>query len=72
MISIKRFNSIEDIQAVQRLAVKYDADVGLHSLDGKVIVDAKSFIGLFSLDMKNPIQVVCEDENFHKELNKLL
>ena len=45
-----RFRSVAELQALQRLACEVSEDVFIHSKDGKVRVDAKSFIGLFTLD----------------------
>ena len=68
MIKKVKFNSIDEIQNLQRLAVECNEDVGIHSLDGKVMVDAKSFIGLFSINFKEPVNIVCESEEFFKKL----
>jgi hypothetical protein len=38
--------------------------VGLHSLDGSIIVDAKSYIGIYALNFKEPILVVSESKEF--------
>ena len=50
MITKKRFHNIEELQKIQALANRSRESVGLHSEDSSVIVDAKSFIGLFALD----------------------
>ena len=71
MISRKKFHTIDELQRVQFLATHCDADVGLHSTDGSVIVDAKSYIGMFALDFRKPIDVVCDDENFHKQIHDI-
>lgn len=68
MITIKRFRNIEQLQKIQRLANESGDDVGIHSEDGSIIVDAKSFIGMFALDFTKPVKVVCEDMNFHKKI----
>ncbi len=65
MVSRKKFHTIEELQKVQYYATKSDADVGLHSEDGTIIIDAKSYIGMFALDFSKPILVVSEDESFH-------
>jgi len=71
MITKKLFRSIDELQLVQYYATLSPEDVGFHSEDGKVIVDAKSFIGLFGLDFAEPILVVSEDEDFHKKIEKI-
>ena len=55
-----QFESIEEIRAIQRLACAADEDVFLHSPDNAIMVDAKSFIGLFTLDFSKPVNVVTE------------
>lgn len=71
MVKQIKFNSIEEIQKLQRIAVMCDADVGIHSLDGKIIVDAKSFIGLFALDFSQPVNIVSESEDFFKKMKRV-
>lgn len=68
MVSKKKFNYINELQEIQRLAVESPCDVGLHSIDGNMIIDAKSYIGMYALDFKQPILVVSEDEEFHKQI----
>jgi len=68
MISKKKFNTIGELQKVQYLATQCPSDVGLHSEDGEIIVDAKSYIGMYALDFNSPILVVSEDEAFHKRI----
>lgn len=55
-----RFDSIEEIAALQRLASKVEDQVLLGSRDSNIQVDAKSFIGLFTLDFKKPVQVMTD------------
>lgn len=71
MVSKKLFNSIEELQKVQYLATQCLEDVGLSSADGLVMVDAKSFIGMYALDFKQPIWVSCEDPEFHKRIHNI-
>ena len=68
MVTTKHFHNIEELQKVQYLATQCPEDVGLHSQDGSVIVDAKGFIGLFALDFSKPVMVVSEDLDFHKKI----
>ena len=71
MITKKRFHNIEELQKVQALANRCKEEVGLHSEDGSVIVDAKSFIGLFALDFTKPVLVVTESLDFHKRIARV-
>lgn len=68
METVKRFNSIQDIQNLQEIACKVDEDVFIHSMDNKVMVDAKSFIGLFSLDFSKPVKIVSESTYVHNKI----
>lgn len=68
MMIKKRFNSIKELQELQELACKADEDVFLHSIDNSIIVDAKSFIGLFALDFTQEVNVVTESEWLVKKI----
>lgn len=51
-ISLKSINDVKDfVNSVN----KYDFDVDLSS--GRYVVDAKSIMGIFSLDLSKPIKV---------------
>ena len=55
-------NSINDVKDFVNIVSKYDFDVDLTS--GRYVVDAKSIMGIFSLDLSKPI-----DLNIHTEGN---
>ena len=52
--------SIEDVKEFNRIVAVYDGDVDLVS--GRYVIDAKSIMGIFSLDISKPI-----DLNIHNE-----
>ena len=52
-----QFNSIAQLQRLQEIASSCSDEIHLHSLDDSVQVDAKSFIGLFTLDFDRPVKV---------------
>ncbi len=56
---MKTFNimlrSINDVKDFVNIVNRYDFDVDLTS--GRYIVDAKSIMGIFSLDLSKPIKV---------------
>lgn len=56
---MKTFNlllsSINDVKDFVNVVSKYDFDVDLTS--GRYVVDAKSIMGIFSLDLSQPIKV---------------
>ena len=54
--------SMQDADKFNKLCSKFDCDMDLQS--GKYYVDAKSIMGIFSLDLSKPI-----DLNIHAEAN---
>ncbi|MBR5235876.1 MAG: HPr family phosphocarrier protein [Clostridia bacterium] len=48
-------NSINDVKNFVNIVNKYNFDVDLAS--GRYVVDAKSIMGIFSLDLSKPIKV---------------
>ena len=56
---MKTFNmllsSINDVKDFVNIVSRYDFDVDLTS--GRYVVDAKSIMGIFSLDLSKPIKV---------------
>lgn len=55
-------NSIDKVKAFVNEVTKYDAEFDLVS--GRYVIDAKSIMGIFSLDLSKPI-----DLNIHSEGN---
>ena len=47
--------SINDVKSFVNIVSKYDFDV--HLISGRYVVDAKSIMGIFSLDLSKPIDV---------------
>jgi len=54
-------SSINDIKAFVNIVNKYDFDVDLTS--GRYVVDAKSIMGIFSLDLSKAIRVDVHSDN---------
>lgn len=48
-------NSIDDVKNFVNIVAKYDFDIDL--ISDRYRVDAKSIMGIFSLDLTKPIQV---------------
>lgn len=65
-------NSIQDIQRLQRAIVSLGAEAGLHSEDGSVIADAKTFLGLWSLDFSKPVYLISENEALFRLMKNYL
>lgn len=55
-------NSIDKVKVFVNEVTKYDAEFDLVS--GRYVIDAKSIMGIFSLDLSKPI-----DLNIHSENN---
>ncbi len=55
-------NSIDAVKSFVNTVTKYDSDFDLVS--GRYVIDAKSIMGIFSLDLSKPI-----DLNIHTEEN---
>ena len=64
------FTQISQVQEVVNLTSQYPNDVNLVS--GRYTVDAKSLLGIYSLDLRNPLQVVIYGENSQQLAEKLM
>ena len=56
-----KLSSIEDVRNFVNIVSKYDIDIDLSS--GRYIVDAKSIMGIFSLDLSKPLTFVVHDDS---------
>ena len=66
-------SSINDVKDFVNIVCKYDFDVDLTS--GRYVVDAKSIMGIFSLDLSKPIKVEVHSDDcdkFMEELDKFI
>ena len=55
-------NSVDKVKAFVQITSRFDFEADLVS--GKYVVDAKSIMGIFSLDLSKPIELkVCSEEN---------
>lgn len=70
---MKTFNillkSINDVKDFVNVVNKYDFDVDLTS--GRYIVDAKSIMGIFSLDLSKPIKVEVHGDKSDVFINEI-
>lgn len=62
-------NSINDVKDFVNIVSKYDFDVDLTS--GRYVVDAKSIMGIFSLNLSKPIKVEVHSDNCEAFMNEL-
>lgn len=60
MVMHVKFDSLADLEALQKLANAADAPVYLSSEDESLQVDARTFLGLFSVDFSKPVKVVTD------------
>ena len=74
---MKSFNvllsSINDVKDFVNIVSKYDADIDLTS--GRYVVDAKSIMGIFSLDLSKPIKLETqgdEGDKLQEELSRFI
>ena len=54
-------SSINDVKNFVNTVSKYDYEIDLTS--GRYVVDAKSIMGIFSLDLSKPIKVEIHNDN---------
>ena len=65
--------AIKDVKEFVNIVMKYDFDIDLVS--GRYAIDAKSIMGIFSLDLSKPIQLNAhtdDAEDLLKDLNKFI
>ena len=62
-------NSINDVKDFVNIVSKYDFDVDLTS--GRYVVDAKSIMGIFSLNLSKPIKVEVHSDDCDEFMNDL-
>ena len=67
-VSVK-LPTIEAVQKFVDTVCEFDADITLSS--GRYIVDAKSIMGIFSLDLLSPITVIAHTENAEEFFDKI-
>lgn len=63
-------NSIDKVKAFTNDLLHFDSDFDLVS--GRYVVDAKSIMGIFSLDLSKPIELCIHDDEHAEEILKTL
>ncbi len=56
-----KLSSVQDIREFVNVIILADYDVDL--VQGRYVIDAKSIMGIFSLDLLSPISLVAHTEN---------
>lgn len=64
-IKVSNFREVKEIVSAASMSLN---EIGVHDMKGS-IADAKSILGLMSLDYSKPVTVVCEDE---ADLNRVV
>ena len=64
-----RLNSIEAVRNFVEIVRKFEGEIDLSS--GRYVVDAKSIMGIFSLDLMNPITLTAHSEHCDKLMDEL-
>lgn len=56
-----RLSTIADVRDFVNIANRTDCDIDL--ISGRYVVDAKSIMGIFSLDLMNSIELIAQTDN---------
>ena len=57
-----QLNSINDVKDFVSKISKFDCEIDL--ISGRYVVDAKSIMGIFSLDLSKPIDIEIHDDSY--------
>ena len=68
MVRQVKVSNFAEVQGIVSAAAKCYNEVGVHDVKSS-IADAKSILGMMSLDFSHPVKIVCEDEN---DLNRVV
>ena len=61
MVRQVKVSNFTEVQGIVSAAAKCYNEVGVHDMKGS-IADAKSILGMMSLDYSQPVKIVCDDE----------
>lgn len=68
-------NEVSKAQEFVKICSRYEEDINVCS--GRLVIDAKSILGIFSLDLSKPVEVeilsedTIKEESFYKNIAKL-
>lgn len=67
-----RINTIEKIKRFSNITVQFDSEIEV--LSGRYIVDGKSIMALFSVDILEPMiaRIISDDEEEIKSFNRVM
>ena len=63
---------VENVKKLNRAVCSLDFEVDVRTTDEKHCLDAKSLMGLFSLDLEKPVKLVCNDVNELERLKEVV
>ena len=71
-----KLNKQEDAAIISQIAENYDTSIDFRSYDNHYVIDAKSIMGILSLDLSKPIIVNIENpdtyESFKSRIEKYI
>ena len=62
MVRQVKISNFSEVKEIVSAAAKCYNEVGVHDMKGS-IADAKSILGMMSLDYSHPVKIVCDDES---------
>ncbi|MBB5264523.1 phosphotransferase system HPr-like phosphotransfer protein [Catenibacillus scindens] len=65
-----RLDSIDKVKSFVNIITKYDSDFDL--ISGRYVIDAKSIMGIFSLDLSRPIELAIHTDDNFDEIKEVL
>lgn len=68
MVKQVKISNFSEVKSIMNAATKCRDEIGVHDMKGS-IADAKSILGMMSLDYSRPVKIVCEDE---KDLDRVI
>lgn len=63
-VNLEHFNSVKDF-----INISQECTSGVLLSSGKYTVDAKSILGIFSLDLSKPVELICENEDDYRKFS---
>ncbi|MEG0911352.1 MAG: HPr family phosphocarrier protein [Ruthenibacterium sp.] len=71
MVKQVKITNFTEVKSIMNAATKCQGDIGVHDMKGS-IADAKSILGLMSLDYTQPVMLVSENESELEHVYKSL
>ncbi len=58
-----KLNGLDDVKRFIDITSRYGEELSL--VNGRYVVDAKSILGIFSMDLSQTVDLVCDEEDAH-------